>query len=378
MKQMVLGGALLSAYLGVMVSTSLVAASGPARSWNPQAAAARLDARQEWWMNWPNARRDHGTSCVSCHTSVPYALARPALRSALGDSGLSAAERRLLENVATRVRMWKDVEPFYPDQTRGLPKTSESRGTESILNALILSRRDATTGVLSDDTRSAFDNMWALQFKTGEQAGAWAWLNFHYEPWESGDAAYFGATLAAVAVGTAPQKYGVDPALRDRSTALAEYLHRMMDKQPLVNRVTLLWAASRWPSLLAADERSGLIESLARTQKPDGGWSLASLGSWKRIDGTELDQASDGYATGLITYALLENGVSPDDPSLSRGLAWLAQHQSATDGGWTAVSLNKQRDPASDAGRFMSDAATAFAVLALTDEQAIRTRGQSR
>jgi hypothetical protein len=40
-----------------------------------------------------------------------------------------------------RVTMWKDVEPFYPDQTRGLPKTSESRGTEAILNALILSGR---------------------------------------------------------------------------------------------------------------------------------------------------------------------------------------------------------------------------------------------
>ena len=49
----------------------------------------------------------------------------------------------MLEDVTKRVRMWKEIEPFYPDQLRGLPKTSESRGTEAILNAVILSTRDA-------------------------------------------------------------------------------------------------------------------------------------------------------------------------------------------------------------------------------------------
>ena len=160
--------------------------------------------------------------------------------------------------------------------------------------------------------------MCALQFKTGEQAGAWAWLNFHYEPWESGDAPYYGAALAAVAIGIAPENYGSAPALKDRSSALAQYFRRTMDKQPLFNRVMLLWASSRSPGLVSAAERRGLVEGVAPSQQPDGGWSLASLGSWKRSDGTPLDQASDGYATGLITFALLEAGVSPTQAGLSR------------------------------------------------------------
>src|SRR5262245_6490036 len=93
----------------------------PAATWDVRAAASYLDARQGWWMTWPNALRDHDTSCVSCHTALPYALARPALRTALGEGDLSATEKKLLDNIIRRVRLWKEVEPFYPDQTRGLP-----------------------------------------------------------------------------------------------------------------------------------------------------------------------------------------------------------------------------------------------------------------
>src|SRR6185503_14679460 len=98
-------------------------AAGPA-AWNAKAAAAYLDQRSTWWSTWPNAQRDRGTFCVSCHTALPYALARPALRGALGETRASDPELALQQNVVTRVMMWKDVEPFYPDQTRGLPKTS--------------------------------------------------------------------------------------------------------------------------------------------------------------------------------------------------------------------------------------------------------------
>src|SRR5215813_12640444 len=154
--------AVLIASLGIAaISATVSLHAGP--EWNARAAAGYLDGRLEWWLHWPNAARDHDTACVSCHTAVPYALARPALHAALDEPDPAQPERAMLANVAKRVKLWREVEPFYPDQTRGLPKTSESRGTESVLNAVILASRDAWTGVLSDDARQAFSNMWALQ-----------------------------------------------------------------------------------------------------------------------------------------------------------------------------------------------------------------------
>jgi hypothetical protein len=62
---------------------------------------------------------------------------------------------------------------------------------------------------------------------------------------------------------------------------------------------------------------------------------------------------------------LQKSGADSQDATLKRGLDWLRQHQEK-DGRWQAPSLNAQRDPKTDdAALFMSDAATAYAVLAL-------------
>src|SRR5258708_30812721 len=44
--------------------------------WSPPAAARYLDRRAKVWMHSRMASRDHGTACLSCHTTLPYALAR--------------------------------------------------------------------------------------------------------------------------------------------------------------------------------------------------------------------------------------------------------------------------------------------------------------
>src|SRR6202030_3821615 len=86
-----------------------------AGSWDEKAAAAYLDQRLAWWTGWVGATRDHQTFCISCHTAVPYALSRPALRNELAEKTPSANERKLLDNVTKRVRLWKEVAPFYSD-----------------------------------------------------------------------------------------------------------------------------------------------------------------------------------------------------------------------------------------------------------------------
>src|ERR1700678_4392990 len=258
---------------------------------SPAAAAAYLDARMSWWMTWPSAARDHGTFCVSCHTAAPYAMGRPALRSALGEQAPSPVERKFLDNVTKRVHMWKEVEPFYPDTTRGVPKTAESRGTESILNALILANYAAP------DARMAFDNMWAEQLTTGDSKGAWAWLQFHNSPWE-GDSQFYGATLAAIAVGTAPNHYRDSPQIQDGLKSLREYLQRECASQFLIDRVMLLWASAKIPGLLTPAQQKTIVDDALAKQQADGGFSLSSfVGAWKRHDKTELETKSDGYAT---------------------------------------------------------------------------------
>lgn len=347
-----------------------------ANSWDRKAAAAYLDQRADWWMGWKRAARDHETFCISCHTAVPYAMSRPALRAALGEQSLSANERRLLDNVTKRVRLWKEVEPFYKDADRGAYKSVESRGTESVLNALILASNDASNaaqgGHLSGDTRAAFENMWAEQQTTGDQKGAWLWLRFKNEPWEADDSDYYGASLAAIAVGTAPENYRAKPEIQNNLKMLREYLNRAYAAQTLSNRAVLLWASAKVPGLLEPGRQKALITELLSKQEGDGGWSLTSMaGDWKRHDGTPQEAHSDGYATGLITFALQQAGIPKENAQLQKGLAWLTANQNQTEGFWLAYSLNNNEEHhiSPDTARFMKDAATAYAVLALSESK---------
>lgn len=341
-------------------------AAEAAPAWSPAKAAGYLDSRAIWWSSWNGAARDHGTFCMSCHTTLPYALARPRLRAALHEPQASDAEERIMRNMLTRIQLGAAAEPFYPDQTRGIPKTSESRAIEAVMNAVVLSRRDAAAGRLSEEGRVALSTMWGLQMKVGPNAGAWTWLNFNYEPWESPNSPYLGASLAALAVGAAPGRYVDSPEVRANVDALRGYFQKQFAHESTLNRLMALWASGSVQGLLTAEQHATALDEAFMAQQLDGGWATALLGTYARVDKTALDTASDGYATGLATLALQSAGVPVTDPRLARGLAWLRTHQDPKTGEWHAASLNKQRDPSADAAKFMSDAATAYAVLSLT------------
>lgn len=339
------------------------------KAWDAAGAAGYLDRRLEWWRAWPKAERDHGTRCISCHTALPVALARPALRRALAETEASATEQAMYADVVKRVRMWREVEPFYPDQRSGLPKSSESRAVESVLNALFLVTRDNERGGrLSDDTRQAFANMWPLQMQTGDLKGGFAWLTFRLEPWESDTAPYWGAALAAIATAKAPDGYAASPGIAGNVEALKGYLRTAFAKDSsLFTRMTVLWADSHLHGVLDPGQRQATIDQLLAVQGADGGWSLTRLSSWKRRDGTEIADVSDGLATAMITLVLQDAGLPAKAPPVAAARRWLVAHQSAETGGLPATSINKLREPTADAYLFMTDAATGFATLALAD-----------
>jgi hypothetical protein len=334
--------------------------------WNPQAAASYLDSREIWWQSWDRAQKDHGTLCVSCHTQATYGVARPALRGQLSETGPSSSEKIMLASIEKRVRGWKNMQPFYSDAVSGAGKEIESRNAESVLNAVILSSYDQSQGHLSETTRIAFDNAWALQSKTGPDAGAWVWQDFDYDPWESPVSQYHWAALMALTVAKAPDHYRSEPIIDANLNLLLAYLQTHYDAQPLLNKIVALRAAAVYPNLLTKTQRTALLGVLYSMQRPDGGWSLTDLGPWKRRDKTPLETRPDGYATGLIILTLEETAAkSRSNPHVARGLAWLVANQDRTTGAWAAWSLNKNRDPKSNIGLFMSDAATSYAVLAL-------------
>jgi squalene-hopene/tetraprenyl-beta-curcumene cyclase len=364
----------------VAATTPAAAADESQPTWNHKATRQYLDSRAGWWLDWSSADRGQGTTCTSCHTTLPYALTLPAIAKLPGNTPAPDVAQRLLAGVRKRVEGWDalaSADPHKGDDALapifGGARRDVSLDTECVLNALVLVANDAPGKArLSDAATKSLDIMWARQ----QSDGAWRWLEFGLRPWEK-DGDYFGATLAAVAAGTAGTRYQATD-LAPKMTALRGFLTSRLAERPLLhNHALALWAASYSKDLFSEDKKKSLITELSAVQGSDGGWSLRDLGKvdtrsastgWNIVGAYPQGAVSDGYATGLVVFALKKAGVPSEDTRLKKGIAWLSTHQAA-DGTWPAVWVNKERDPQGNVGKFNRDAGAAFALLALLEAQ---------
>jgi squalene-hopene/tetraprenyl-beta-curcumene cyclase len=280
-------------------------------------------------LSWTEQRK-----CGSCHTNYPYLMARPALGARSAPA--MAEVRKFFEG---RVANWDTAKPRWD--------------AEVVATAVSLAINDAAEGKLHPLTRQALDRMWTLQQKDG----AWKWLKCNWPPLEHDD--YFGAVWAAVGVGSAPEGYARTPRAKEGLAKLRRYL-RNTPAPDLHHRAMLLWASQRVEGLMTKEEQRDTVAKLLALQRPDGGWNLPSLGTYRRHDKTKNDPngPSDGYGTGFVIHVLRQAGVPADHEKLRRGVEWLKQNQRAS-GRWFTRSLSNDRH------HFISHAGSAYAVLAL-------------
>jgi hypothetical protein len=182
---------------------------------------------------------------------------------------------------------------------------------------------------------------------------------------------YYGTALAALAVGNAPADYLKRPEVKEPLAEMSDYLRSSFSRQIIHHRLAALWASAFLPDIVSAADRKSTLEELWGSQNPDGGWSWKAIGPWKpRPDSYVASVAtgsdSDGYATAYAACALRQAGLPASDPGLHRALAWLAAHQNAETGGWEAKSLNGLYPDDPVLGHLMGDAASAYAVIALS------------
>ena len=287
----------------------------------------------------------------------------PILSRASIDGSLSAPAREFFADVEARVTGWKDARVWY-EASVGAEKPDQSRGTESVLNALVLSFRDQREhGAFSGEAKLALEHMWAEQ----KDDGKWSWFHFGLAPWETDGSEFWGASLAAVAAMSARDEV-TPPA--DGLSRLRRYLRGgLSGDTSLHNRLSLLWAATTWNGLLSEADVTRLVGEVLERQRADGGFRLVDLGPWPSKDGSAPHQESDGYATAFSTFVLQQLDDARYATAIARGVAWLQQNQKA-DGRWETLSPNKDRSEDEDFTRlFASDIATAFAVLVLSSAE---------
>lgn len=313
----------------------------PETAWR-SSAADYLDQRVARWLADPPSVANIKCA-MSCHTTFPAVLAHanlPADRTANIAMARTRFEDRLPSAPGTAV-------PFYGRDNNA--KVTESHATEAVLAATAFVLDDLARGdTIGVQAKEALERMWARQAADG----AWPWLDFGLEPWEHEDA--FGVAMAALAAGSIPAD--TTPGQAEGIKQLRAYVKANLAAVPLHDQTALLWSSSALEGLLSQTEATDIARELRTAQQRDGSFAIARL-----MPGhASASSRGDGYATALATLALCTTGLEPE--AAQRGVTWLRSHQES-DGSWPGQSLN---GPGRTAKRYMTDASTGYAVLALS------------
>ena len=336
---------LFVACIGLAAVCTGAALSARDANWSPALAAKYLDERQREWFAWRPAQSPDGP-CVSCHTGLPYLIARPALRRLLKERDATMYERGLRDRLASHA---------------GEKPKGALQGVETIMASLLVADEDARS--------KTFDQLWTLQQTDGPLKGGWQWYSANLDPWETPAQFRYGAALAALAIGGAPSEIRRTPDVEQRVRALAGFLNDDLAGRPMHVKLAVLWASTTLPSLLTTEAKRAIVDEALKTQQRDGGWSLAALGPWTEHPSApaSLDRTgSHSYATAFTTFVLQKTDGAGVRSSTARALDWLRSHQDRTTGAWPAVSMNKTYPAGSMEEKFLQDAATAFAAAALS------------
>lgn len=335
-----------------------IAAQEPlAQEFSLQRAAQSLDVAA---LHWQKTHR-----CAACHTLPPYLMARPLL------SAVSPEPPEVRQFFETIVAERLEPEP-------SLPKDGIAAVTVQVAVALAFHDR-ATSGKLHPLTREELDRMWTLQ----RDDGGWEWPYRDTPPIKSDE--LHGAVLAALGTISAPDQYAQTEAAQRGLAGIRRFL-KSAAVTTLHQQAMLVWLSTQLQGILTPGDQTQIVADLLAAQRPDGGWSLASLVDNRRDPQRQTDAgnearslpghgvdylvfvgrdavyrsslASDGYATGFVIYILRQAGVPADDPRIRRGVAWLKTHQRAS-GRWFTPSQGWHTE------HLITNLGTAYAVMAL-------------
>ena len=288
-----------------------------------------LPAAKDYLVKGTQAWSEH-RKCVSCHTNGTFMQLAPALGPMFKE----------------QVELQRKFFVLEASKFKRAPASAIKSGLKPTQLAYVangLAAYDEAQGKLSTETKETLDLLLTVQSDDGSFNNIDCW-----PPYES--SSYHGATVAAMALATAPGYLKqVSDEQKKKVESLENYLQTTKPPHDYA-RLLLLWASTKWDGLISEQLRDDTVEMILAHQQDDGGWALRSFGTPETWGGgsrkdklnaePEKDNPpSDGHQTGFAVMLLRDAGVAADHQAVQSGIRWIKANQRES-GRWWTRSLN--------------------------------------